>query len=56
VSIDDWPSLVNLPTGFDLKQQLETTQPVVVLGEGPRLFAISPNLKLIDEFRMFLEG
>jgi len=56
MSINDWPSLVNVPTGFDLKQQLETAQPAVVIGEGRKLFAISRNIKLLEDFRTFLEA
>lgn len=56
MSIDDWPSLANLSTGFDLKRQLETAQPTVVVGEGRRLFAVSPNLNLIEDFRTLLEA
>ena len=56
MSIDDWPGLVNLSTGFDLKQQLETAQPAVVVGEGMRLFAVSPNLNVIEDFQTFLEA
>ena len=56
LSIADWPSLVDVSDGFDLKKQLEMTQPVVVLGEGQRLFAISTNPELIDDVGTFLEG
>lgn len=56
LSIDDWPFLVNVSTGFDLKRQLETAQPTVVLGVGMRLFAISTNLKLLEAFRTFIEA
>ena len=49
-SIADWASLVEVPTGLNLRQQLETAQPDVVLGEGQRLFAISRNRALIHDF------
>ena len=50
ISIADWASLTEVPTGLNLRRQLETAQPDVVLGEGQRLFAISPNRALIDDF------
>ena len=56
MSIGDWPPLADVSTGFDLKKQLETAQPAVVLGEGRSLFAISPNLKLIEDFQTFLDA
>jgi len=55
LSIGDWASLVDTSDGFDLQTQLETAQPTVVLGEGQRLFAISPNVELIDDFRKVLQ-
>jgi hypothetical protein len=55
LSIGDWASLVDTTNGFNLQQQLETAQPTVVLGEGQRLFAISPNVELIDDFRRHLQ-
>lgn len=54
-SIGDWASLVDTTNGFNLRRQLETAQPTVVLGEGQRLFAISPNVELIEDFRRVLE-
>jgi len=49
-SIAEWASLVDVPTGLDLRRQLETARPEVVLGEGRRLFAISRNRALIADF------
>jgi hypothetical protein len=56
VSIADWSSLVTVPTGLDLRQQLETAQPAAVLGEGQRLFAISRNRALIYDFAAICGG
>ena len=55
LSIADWPSLVDTTNGLDLQSQLQAAQPTVVLGEGERLFAISPNPDLIQDFRQFAE-
>ena len=49
-SLADWASLVEVPTGLNLRRQLETAQPDIVLGEGERLFAISRNRALIHDF------
>ena len=54
LSIGDWPSLVDTTNGFNLRRQVETAQPMVVLGQGQRLFAISPDVELIDDFRRIL--
>ena len=55
LSIGDWPLLVDTTDGLDLQSQLKAAQPTVVLGEGQRLFAITPNLDLIEDFRKLLE-
>jgi hypothetical protein len=55
LSIGDWASLLDLPDGLDLQKQLDTARPIVVLGQGQRLFAISPNAELINDFRKVLE-
>lgn len=54
-SVRDWPSLVEMPDGFNLQKQLETAQPTLVIGEGQRLFAISPHVELIDDLRKVVE-
>lgn len=54
-SIGDWASLVDMPHGLNLQKQLEMAQPTVVLGEGQRLFAISPSVDLLDDFRKALD-
>lgn len=54
-SIGDWPSLLDVRGGFDLKAQLEVAQPAVVLGAGQMLFAISRNVELIDDIRKLLQ-
>ena len=55
LSIADWPSLVDTTNGLNLQSQLEAAQPTVVVGEGERLFAITSNLELIEDFRKFVE-
>ena len=55
LSIGDWPELVGTSNGFDLKTQLEIAAPTVVLGEGQRLFAITPNAGWIEEIRKRFE-
>lgn len=50
ISVGDWEQLVNVPDGLDLRRQLEEAQPVVVLGEGQRLFAISRDEAIIEDF------
>lgn len=55
LSIGDWAEIVNMSGGFDLRKQLETARPALVLGEGHRLFAISENSLLIDDFRQAIE-
>ena len=55
LSIGGWASLAGMPHGFDLRQQLETAQPTVVLGQGQRLFAMSRNVELLDDFRKVLQ-
>lgn len=50
LSITDWASLVNIPTGFNLRQQLETARPHAVLGMGETLFAISSDRTVIKDF------
>ena len=49
-SITDWASLVNVPTGPNLRQRLETARPHVVLGVGDMLFAISTDRTLMKDF------
>jgi len=56
LSIDDWRLLVEMPGGFDLHKQLDTAQPTLVIGEGQRLFAISPNVELIDDLAKALKA
>jgi hypothetical protein len=53
-SLADWRDLRGVPSGFDLQAQLERAQPVAVLGEGTRLFAIAGLPTLLDDFRTVL--
>ena len=55
LSIGDWPDLVGTNNGFDLKGQLEIAAPTVVLGEGQRLFAITPTIDWVEDVRKLLE-
>jgi hypothetical protein len=50
LSIADWAVLVNVPTGLNLREQLESARPYAVLGMGERLFGISSDRTLIEEF------
>jgi hypothetical protein len=50
ISVGEWEQLVNVPDGLDLRRQLEAAQPDVVLGEGQRLFAISRDAAIIQDF------
>jgi hypothetical protein len=54
LSLADWAGLVNVPGGLDLQEQLEKTRPTAVLGMGDRLFAISPDAALIEDFERSL--
>ena len=49
-SVGEWAQLIHVPNGLDLCRQLEEAQPDVVLGEGQRLFAISRNEAIIQDF------
>jgi hypothetical protein len=54
LSLADWESLVDIPTGLNLRLQLETVRPEAVLGMGDRLFAISHKSSLIEDCRRTL--
>jgi len=51
LSISDWASLVDVPGGFNLRDQLERARPDAVIGIGERLFSISANPILMRDFR-----
>ena len=51
LSVADWPKLVDVTGGIDLLGQLDVARPTAVLGIGERVFAISTDPTLIDDFR-----
>lgn len=51
LSLADWRDIVEMPSGMDLHRQLEDARPLVVLGEGTKLFAITTSQDLIQQFR-----
>jgi hypothetical protein len=55
LSLADWAGLVNVPTGLDLRQQLEKAKPAAVVGMGDRLFAISSDAALLADFGQALK-
>ena len=55
-SLSNWPSIANTPTGVDLRRQLRQSLPIVVLGEGHTLFAISSDTAVVDEFVKLATG
>jgi hypothetical protein len=56
VSLADWAGLVNVPTGLDLRQQLEKAKPSAVVGMGESLFAISPDAALVADLGQALRN
>jgi hypothetical protein len=54
LSLADWRDIVEVPSGMDLQTQLERARPVVVLGEGTKLFAITMSETLIEQFRQIV--
>jgi len=55
-SISDWPSIAGAPTGVDLGRQLRQSRPHAVVGEGYKLFAISVDIELVNEFGRLVTG
>jgi hypothetical protein len=49
-SLDRVAGLKDVPSGLDLEKQLDTWRPRVVIGDGYRVFAISQDRQLLDEF------
>lgn len=50
VSISEWPSIASLNShAMDLRQQLHDAQPLIIVGEGTRLFALSTNHEFIND-------
>ncbi len=51
LSVGQAAELREWPTGFDLQAQLERNRPRLVVGEGTRLFALTPELSVVEEFQ-----
>jgi hypothetical protein len=51
LSLADWQDIVEVPTAVNLHRQLARAHPILVLGEGTKLFAITTRLDLIEQFR-----
>ena len=56
IDLEDTPSLVGSPTGFDLQAQLDFYQPRAVIGDGRRIFVITRDQGVIDEFLRLCDG
>jgi hypothetical protein len=50
VSVGEAGELRNVPSGFDLQEQLDRLQPRVVVGDGRRVFVITRDASLVAEF------
>jgi hypothetical protein len=50
IPVAEATTLVDVPTGFDLSEQLTRFKPHAVLGDGGRIFLITRNGPLMEEF------
>jgi len=50
VSVGEAAALQDVPTGFDLQEQLDRHQPRIVLGDGQGLFLLTRDEALVAEF------